>query len=465
MAPSSGDDADRRVGDRASVVGEFLVGDAADGGSMRMQHSRFTEQQIAFVLDQVARGVSIEQTCRAAGIPVQTYYRWRTKYAGMKPADIRHLHEIEEENKRLKRLLASLLVVKPAPKDTPLQLPAPIPATASAVPATGTLAANRYWSALADYLPKRQSLDVRGHGRALWKQVHDWASAHAKERHSYASGDLKGRLLAWPLKIWRTRKLLLVCFAAGLIAGFAIGLSPTTTIDDEAQAVPVNLDLRFNGYSGLASSLDKGWSRQQDWGRWMERGTATVLLGFDGPARGDVQLLVEARARLAKGQPDETLIVRFNDAELGRWQLPQRDGQLRRRFIVPRDVFNRDTAGRLEFVLDGKPPLTPVFGLEAMSMRDARFLHDYRGFVDSCSNGELVGWAVAEGVPVTVAASVAGKPLSYAQTNRERPDLAAHGLPEGAGFSLKLAEPVSAGTAIDVRFANGQPLIGSPCKP
>ena len=70
-----------------------------------MQHSRFTEQQIAFVLEQVARGASIEDTCRKADISPQTYFRWRAKYAGLKPAEIRRLHEIEEENKRLKRLL------------------------------------------------------------------------------------------------------------------------------------------------------------------------------------------------------------------------------------------------------------------------------------------------------------------------------------------------------------------------
>jgi len=71
--------------------------------------------------------------------------------------------------------------------------------------------------------------------------------------------------------------------------------------------------------------------------------------------------------------------------------------------------------------------------------------------VDRCSSG--------------VTASVEGKPIRYTQTNRERPDLPPHGLPGDAGFELKLAEPVPSGTAIDVRFANGRPLVGSPCKP
>jgi len=136
------------------------------------------------------------------------------------------------------------------------------------------------------------------------------------------------------------------------------------------------MDLRVNSYGALSSSMDKGWSRSQPWGRWMEGGSASVLLGFDGPARGDVELLLEARARLAKGQPDATLIIRFNEQELGRWQLPKQDGPVRRRFIVPRDVFNRDTAAQLTFTIDGKAPLTPIFGLESVSLRDVRFLHD-----------------------------------------------------------------------------------------
>jgi hypothetical protein len=100
-----------------------------------------------------------------------------------------------------------------------------------------------------------------------------------------------------------------------------------------------------------------------------------------------------------------------------------------------------------------------------VSLRDARFLHDFRGFVDSCSGGKLVGWAAAEGAAVSVAASVNGTPVAATITNWERPDLASHNLPTDAGFELALAEPVAAGAAIDVHFANGRPLSGSPCTP
>jgi putative transposase len=127
-----------------------------------MQHSRFTEQQIAFVLDQVARGASVEDTCRKAGISSQTYYRWRAKYAGLKPAEIRCLHEIEDENKRLKRLLAALLVVKPAPTGTALVPQPSPPQEALLAPAAGG-GSDRYWQSLSTYLSKLPT----GHGLDL----------------------------------------------------------------------------------------------------------------------------------------------------------------------------------------------------------------------------------------------------------------------------------------------------------
>jgi hypothetical protein len=225
------------------------------------------------------------------------------------------------------------------------------------------------------------------------------------------------------------------------------------------------MNLQISSYGALAGTMDQGWGGSQPWGRWMEGGRASMLLGFDGPARGDVEMLLEGRARLAEGQPDHTLIVRFNDAELGRWRLPKGENQLRRRFIVPGHVFNLSTAAQLTFELVEKAPLSPVFGLQTISLRDARFLREYKGFVDRCSNGKLTGWAVADGVAVSVAASIGDRPLAATLSNSERPDLAAHGLPDDAGFALTFAQPVAAGSAIDVRFADGRPLPGSPCKP
>lgn len=48
-----------------------------------MKKSRFSEQQMAFILRQAEEGVSVEDVCRKAGISIQTYYRWRKKYGGL----------------------------------------------------------------------------------------------------------------------------------------------------------------------------------------------------------------------------------------------------------------------------------------------------------------------------------------------------------------------------------------------
>ena len=68
-----------------------------------MRKSRFSEQQIAFILKQVDEGMSVEEVCRKAGVSQQTYYRWRKKYAGLMPSELRRLKQLEEENSRLKR--------------------------------------------------------------------------------------------------------------------------------------------------------------------------------------------------------------------------------------------------------------------------------------------------------------------------------------------------------------------------
>ena len=77
-----------------------------------MKKSRFSEQQIAFILKQADDGVGIEEICRKAGISQQTYYRWRKKYAGLMPSELRRLKLLEEENNRLKRMVADLSLDK-----------------------------------------------------------------------------------------------------------------------------------------------------------------------------------------------------------------------------------------------------------------------------------------------------------------------------------------------------------------
>jgi putative transposase len=77
-----------------------------------MKKSRFSEQQIAFILKQADEGTSVEEVCRKAGISQQTYYRWRKKYAGLMPSELRRLKQLEEENNRLKRMVADLSLDK-----------------------------------------------------------------------------------------------------------------------------------------------------------------------------------------------------------------------------------------------------------------------------------------------------------------------------------------------------------------
>lgn len=77
-----------------------------------MKKSRFSEQQIAFILKQVDEGTSVEEVCRKVGVSQQTYYRWRKKYAGLMPSELRRLKQLEEENSRLKRMVADLSLDK-----------------------------------------------------------------------------------------------------------------------------------------------------------------------------------------------------------------------------------------------------------------------------------------------------------------------------------------------------------------
>ena len=77
-----------------------------------MKRSKFSDQQIAFILRQAEEGSRVEEVCRKAGISQQTYYRWRKKYGGLMPSEMRRLKQLEEENVRLKRLVADLSLDK-----------------------------------------------------------------------------------------------------------------------------------------------------------------------------------------------------------------------------------------------------------------------------------------------------------------------------------------------------------------
>ena len=77
-----------------------------------MRKSKFTEAQIAFVLKQADEGTAVAEVCRKAGISDATFYNWRKRYGGMMPSEVKKLRQLEEENGKLKRLVADLSLDK-----------------------------------------------------------------------------------------------------------------------------------------------------------------------------------------------------------------------------------------------------------------------------------------------------------------------------------------------------------------
>lgn len=74
-----------------------------------MKKSRFSEQQIAFILRQAEEGTSVAQVRRKAGVSEATYCNWRKKHGGLTPSEMKRL---EEENGKLKRIVADLALDK-----------------------------------------------------------------------------------------------------------------------------------------------------------------------------------------------------------------------------------------------------------------------------------------------------------------------------------------------------------------
>ncbi len=71
-----------------------------------MQKRRFREEQIIGILQEVEAGATVREVCRRHGIAETTYYLWRTKYGGMEVNEARRLKQVEDENRRLKRIVA-----------------------------------------------------------------------------------------------------------------------------------------------------------------------------------------------------------------------------------------------------------------------------------------------------------------------------------------------------------------------
>ena len=75
-----------------------------------MKRSRFSEEQIIAVLKEQEAGMATADVCRRHGISSATFYKWKAKYGGLEVSDARRLRSLEEENARLKRLLADAML-------------------------------------------------------------------------------------------------------------------------------------------------------------------------------------------------------------------------------------------------------------------------------------------------------------------------------------------------------------------
>ena len=77
-----------------------------------MTASKFTDAQKAFIVKQGEEGTPVAEICRKAGISQATYFNWKKKYAGLMPSEMKKLRELEDENRRLKKIVADLMLDK-----------------------------------------------------------------------------------------------------------------------------------------------------------------------------------------------------------------------------------------------------------------------------------------------------------------------------------------------------------------
>jgi len=108
-----------------------------------MKRKRYTEEQVAFCLRQHESGTPVSEIVRKMGITEQTFYRWKKQYAGLGVAEVRRLKQLEEENQKLKQLVADLSLDKKMLQDVLSKKPKARSSTRSGEGASSVLRGER----------------------------------------------------------------------------------------------------------------------------------------------------------------------------------------------------------------------------------------------------------------------------------------------------------------------------------
>ncbi len=82
-----------------------------------MKRSRFTEEQVFAILKEGEAGGTVKEVCRRHGVSPATYYKWKSKYGGLEPSELKRMKDMEQENSKLKQLYAETALENRALKD------------------------------------------------------------------------------------------------------------------------------------------------------------------------------------------------------------------------------------------------------------------------------------------------------------------------------------------------------------
>src|ERR1700712_1921935 len=104
-----------------------------------MKKTKFTEQQIAFALKQADTGTRVDEVCRRMGISEATFYNWKKKYGGLGISELRQLRQLQEENSKLKQIVADLSLDKQMLQDLIKKNFETAPEEATGPPSTGSV--------------------------------------------------------------------------------------------------------------------------------------------------------------------------------------------------------------------------------------------------------------------------------------------------------------------------------------